>query len=95
MTDSLSPVLAWLIVVFGAAIAFLNIRFCVRHKSPWRWVKALYGAIGLMYAVFYLLYNLGIIPAAMPYTRAMTTLTIAVLLSGSIASEKSRGRMLS
>jgi len=90
MTDGLSSVLAWLIVAFGASIAFLNLRFYRRCNKPWRWVKLLQGAVGAMYAVFYLFYILDFIPAAMPYTRAMTTITLAILLSGAIVSEKSR-----
>jgi hypothetical protein len=90
MSDGLSVILAWLIILFGACIAFLNFRFYRRCNRPWRWVKLLYGVVGLMYSGFYLLYMLQVIPAAMPYTRAMTTVTLAVLLSGSIVSERSR-----
>ncbi len=90
MNDALSSILAWLIIAFGAAIAILNLRFYRRCHKPWRWVKLLQGGIGAMYAAFYLFYMLDLIPAAMPYTRAMTTITLAVLLSGSIVSEKSR-----
>jgi hypothetical protein len=87
---TLNDWLGWLIVLLGAAIAFFNIRFYIRCRSTWRWIKLMYGLVGLMYCVFYLTYMLDVLPTAMPYTRSLTTVTLGVLLSGSIVSERSR-----
>lgn len=93
VTDNLySNILAIMIIAMSIAMAVINIRFYRSCYCQWRWIKLCYGLIGVMYSVFYTLYLMGLIDVGIPHTRSMTTITVAILLSGSIVTLRSRGR---
>ncbi len=86
----LQIVLAGMIILMGLCIAYSNFRYALRYKVPWRWIKFSLGLIGVIYTVFYGLHLAGLINA-MPYTRPLLVITLAIILAGSLASGKRYG----
>ena len=89
---NVGDLLAFLNILLALSVTVLNFRFWVKCRAKWRWIKGMYGVVGLMYVVLYGLVLTDNTDNLMAWVRPLITFTLAVMLSGSIVSEKSRNR---
>lgn len=83
----MNTVLILVNLIFGLAIFILNLIYYRQCRVNWRWMKLLYGMIGLFHVGLYALVLFTFTPGGqLWYSVAfpVDTLTLGIVLSGSI-----------
>lgn len=78
-------------LVFGLAILILNMIYYRRCRVAWRWMKLLYGLVGLFHSVLYILVLFNVEPGGQLWNSVafpVDTLTLGIILSGSILTDR-------
>jgi hypothetical protein len=80
-------------ITMGLICSVLNFRYWRVSTEPWKWIKAVYAILGLIWAVIYLIaitfYDANLGPLGPTVVRVMISITLAAMTSGAIIRAKS------
>lgn len=85
-------------IFLASLLTFLNVRFFITCRQPWRWLKLFIGLVAGGYALLYIVVLFDLMEQQLytawfssTWVRPLNTLMLGALVSSAIYSDRSKG----